>query len=308
MKKVLIFLFCISATVFTQSTYKFMNVDVSPRAAALGGSFTSANDDADVIFYNPAGISYLTSFPVSFSYTKYLVDINFASLAASKEIPGIGRVAAGIKYVNYGTFTGADELGNRTGDFGAGEVDFEVAYANFLDENFSYGVGAGFVYSKISEYSSTGFTFNTGLNYSIPSERINIAVSMMHAGSQFSQYIDAKENLPLDLSVGLSKRLLYIPLKFYLDFHHLNIESGSLGNRLSKFTFGGEFGLGKALKLRLGFDNEKRNELKIGNFAGLAGFSVGLGLVVKGYNVNYGYSSWGQIGGLHRFGVNMAIE
>jgi hypothetical protein len=131
---------------------------------------------------------------------------------------------------------------------------------------------------------------------------------MLHAGSQITQYIDAKENLPVDVTVGFSKRLLYIPLKFYLDFHHLNEESGNLGNRLSKFTFGGEFNLGKALRLRLGFDNDKRNELKIGNFAGLAGFSVGFGLVVKSYNVNYAYSSWGQIGGLHRFGVNMSLE
>ena len=41
---------------YSQNTYDFLRLDGSARAGALGGSFVSNNDDADVIFYNPAGI------------------------------------------------------------------------------------------------------------------------------------------------------------------------------------------------------------------------------------------------------------
>ncbi|MBI2419778.1 MAG: DUF3308 domain-containing protein, partial [Ignavibacteriales bacterium] len=39
-----------------QSTFQFLRLDVSPRAAAMGGSLTASDDDPDVLFYNPAGI------------------------------------------------------------------------------------------------------------------------------------------------------------------------------------------------------------------------------------------------------------
>ena len=55
---------------FGQNTYDFLNVDMSARAASLGGSFVTNNDDVDVLFYNPAGMSFLEKNPVSFSFVK----------------------------------------------------------------------------------------------------------------------------------------------------------------------------------------------------------------------------------------------
>ena len=308
MRKLVALVFLLTVSLFSQPTFEFLRVDVSPRVAGLGSSFVAANDDPDVVFYNPAGISFLTNTPISFSYTNYLLDINFASLSVSKVIPEIGRFGLGMKYVNYGTFTGADEFGNKMSDFGAGEFNIKGAYGNFLDENFSYGASLGFVYSKLADYSSTAVTFDLGLNYSIPTERINIAFALMHGGTQLSTYLGAKESLPVNVTVGVSKRLLYLPLKLYFDFHKLNDNVAKLGDRLNNFSFGGEFNLGKALRLRLGYDNEKRNDLKIGSYAGLAGFSVGVGIVVSSYNLNYAFSSLGQIPGLHRFGINTTLD
>jgi len=51
----------------------------------------------------------------------------------------------------------------------------------------------------------------------------------------------------------------------------------------------------------------KRQELKIGTLAGLAGFNVGLGAVIKGYNFDYGFSSWGAIGALHRISLTTTL-
>ena len=119
-------------SIFSQNTYDFLRLDLSARAAALGGTFVSNTDYPIVIFYNPAGLKMLSGSPVSFSFLKYLLDINFASITYSTELENIGRVAAGIKYVNYGKFTGADEFGNITGDYGAGEAAFVLGYSNVV--------------------------------------------------------------------------------------------------------------------------------------------------------------------------------
>ncbi|MCK9209869.1 MAG: type IX secretion system protein PorQ [Ignavibacteriaceae bacterium] len=286
------------------NTYEFLRVGMSPRAAALGGSFVAATDDPDVIFYNPAGIYTLPETPVSFSYVNHLLDINLASLSVTKNIEGIGKFGASVQYINYGTFPRTDEYANKNGEFGAGEVAFSAAYAGLIDENFVYGTNVKFIYSGIAEYSSTAIGMDIGLQYLIPEENFSLGFAVSNIGTQLSKYISSKEELPLDISLGVSKRLLHLPLRFFVDFHKLNENQNKIFNRLKNFSAGGEFTLSKVLKLRAGFDNEKRTELKVGNFAGLAGFAVGLGITIKDYQFSYAFSSMGQIGALHRIGLN----
>jgi len=299
---VLLFIMC--GLSFSQNTYEFLRIDKSPRAAALAGSFVSNNDDANVIFYNPAGIRFLKGQPISFSFLKHLLDINSASLAYSHEIKGIGRLSAGIEYINYGDFTEADQFGNRTGEFGAGEFAFLIGYANELSNNFYYGANIKFIYSSISDRSSSGLAFDLGLHYTIPDKNWNFGFSILNLGSQISSYYDTREDLPLDIRLGLSKKLEHVPLHFFVSINKLNEKQDNFGGYFKQFTVGGEFNLSKVVKFRLGYDNEKRKELKIGTTAGLAGFSFGLGIIISEYNFDYALSSMGSIGSLHRIGIS----
>ena len=293
----------LNISTFSQNTYDFLRLDMSARAAALGGTFVSNTDDPNVIFYNPAGLKTLTGSPISFSFLKYLLDINLASITYSTELEKIGRVAAGIKYANYGRFTAADEFGNITGDYGAGEIYFVLGYSNLIDKNFYYGVNAKFIYSSLADRSSSAIALDLGLNYNVPEQEFSVGFAILNAGTQLSSYYSTRENLPLDVTAGISKKLTYLPLRLSLDFHRLNDNQSNLFNHLNAFSIGAEFTLSKVLRLRLGYDNLKRQELKIGTLAGLAGFNVGLGAVVKGYSFDYGFSSWGAIGALHRISL-----
>jgi hypothetical protein len=284
-----------------------MRLDMSARAGALGGSFVSNNDDPDVIFYNPAGLQLLIDNPASFSFVKHLLDINLASLSYSTEFDDIGRFGAAVKYINYGSFEGADEFANRTGEFNAGEVAFILGYANQLDENFYYGANAKFIYSGIEKRSSTAIAFDVGLHYAVPSEQVNVGFAILNIGSQLTSYFDTKEDLPLDFVLGISKRLEYLPLKLSVDFHKLNEERDDFFQKFKAFTVGAEFTLSKTLRLRFGYDNEKRTELKIGSFAGIAGFNAGLGALISDYRFDYGFSSMGAIGELHRISISTTL-
>ncbi len=295
-----------SGRIFSQNAYEFLRLDVSPRAAALAGSYVSNSDDPNVIFYNPAGINSLQGVPVSFSYVKYLsgLGINLAGFSMSKEFEGIGRFATGISYINYGNFEGKDEYGADTKDFSVGEVAFLLGYGNTLDENFYYGANAKFIYSSFADASSSALALDLGLQYAFPEQLINIGFSILNIGGQMSSYFDTKEDLPLDIRLGISKKLEHLPLRLYLSFNKLNEEQDNFFNRFKTFTVGAEFNLSKVLRLRLGYDNEKRKELKIGTTAGLAGFNIGVGALISGYNFDYAYSSWGEVGSLNRIGIS----
>jgi hypothetical protein len=292
---------------YSQNTYDFLRLDGSARAGALGGSFVANNDDADVIFYNPAGIKLLEGQPASFSFVKHLMDINLASLTYSTEFEDIGRFGAAIKYINYGSFDGADEFGNKTEKFGAGEFAFVVGYANQLDENFYYGANAKFIYSGIADRSSTAMAVDLGLHYAIPNKNWNFGFAVLNLGGQLSKYYTTSEDLPLDVVIGLAKRLENLPVRLSLDFHKLNEDREDFITRFKAFTVGAEFTLSKVMKLRFGYDNERRSEFKIGSTAGVAGFNAGLGVKISDYQFDYAYSSLGLVGGLHRIGISTSL-
>ena len=292
---------------YSQNTYDFLRLDGSARAGALGGSFVSNNDDANVIFYNPAGIELLEGNPASFSFVKHLLDINLATLSYSQEFENIGRFGAALKYINYGSFDEADEFGTRLGEFGANEMALIVGYANNLDENFYYGANAKFIYSGIADRSSTALALDLGLHYAIPDKNWYFGFAILNIGSQISSYYDTKEDLPLDVAIGVSKKLENLPAKISLDFHKLNQDRDNFGERFKAFTVGVEFTLSKVMKLRLGYDNERRTDFKIGTTAGIAGFNAGLGVKVSDYQFDYGYSSLGLVGGLHRISISTSL-
>lgn len=290
--------------VFAQKTYDFLRIDMSARAASLGGAYVASNDDIDVIFYNPAGLKLLKGRPASFSFVKYVLDINLASVSYSQEVGDLGRFGAAVKYINYGSFKARDEVGNDLGEFKAGDLAMILGYANTLSENFYYGANIKFIYSSIADRSSSALALDLGLNYEISEKGLNFGFSILNAGTQLSQYYNTKEDLPVDFVVGFSKKMEHLPLKLFVDLHKINEKQDNFSDRFKAFSIGTEFYLSTALTLRLGYNNERRSELKIGSFAGLAGFNAGVGVNVSDYNFSYGFSSLGQVGALHRISIS----
>lgn len=99
--------------------------------------------------------------------------------------------------------------------------------------------------------------------------------------------------------------MAHIPLTIALSFNKLN-ENQGLGDKLKVFSLGAEFNLSRVLRLRLGYDNEKRREMKLDTSTGLAGFNIGVGALISGYNFDYSYSSYGFIDAIHRIGITFS--
>lgn len=308
MKKITLLLtFIFTSVLYSQTAFDFLRLDISPRAASLAGAFVSNTDDPNVIFYNPAGLNLIKGQQASFSYLKHLLDINSASLSYSRDVKGIGRISGAVAYINYGRFTKADEFGNKNGEFGAADLAFVAGYSNILGKNFYYGASVKFIYSGIADRNSTAAAMDVGLLYYLPDSRWSFGFSALNAGFQLSSYAGIKEKLPLDVRLGASKTLAHLPFTFYFSLNKLNESTVNFKERLKFFSLGGELRISKVLRFRFGFDNEKRQELKIGTTAGLAGFNFGIGIKIKRYRFDYAFSSLGEIGSLHRMGVTTSF-
>ncbi|HTR80836.1 MAG TPA: type IX secretion system protein PorQ [Bacteroidota bacterium] len=290
------------------TTYSFLLSDVSARSAAMAGSFVSMADDINTIFYNPAGLATVTQPQASFGYLKNLLDINSGYASYAQDISGIGMVGFGVNYVNYGTFDETDELANKIGTFGAGDLALSVGYANELEENLSYGVAGKFIYSSIADARSSAVAADLGILYLIPGANpMSLGASLLNLGTQLNPYLDTRESLPLELKIGGTIKPQHLPLLLNLDFHHLNESQENFASHFKAFSVGGEFTLSKELRFRFGYNNERRQDLQLGTSSGLAGFSFGGGLVIKNLRFDYAFVSLGKIGSFNSVAVAMNL-
>jgi hypothetical protein len=208
-------------------------------------------------------------------------------------------VSAAVTYVNYGENDKRDRFGTSLGTFGAADLALSLGYANAVD-NLHYGGAVKVIYSYIDSYSASGLALDAGVTYDLPEQQWTFAASLQNLGTQLSSFGEENEALPLDLRVGLGKKLEHLPLLFLFEFHGLTNEYDAFMDRFANFSLGGEFTLSKVLKLRVGYGNQARKDLKVGETAKLSGFSTGLGINVRPVQLDYAFTSMGDIGAQHR--------
>ena len=299
-----------SSVSYSQSdkVYNFLNLDVDARSSSLAGSVVTAENELSSVFYNPAGISTLQETKVSVGFFKYLLDINAGNAAFGMKYKDKGYVAAGLRYVNYGSFTKFDEGYNEVGTFSANDLALTLAYSNYFSDNFSYGVGVSLIYSSIDEYNSAAVATDWGLLYRFPNLQMSVGASLLNLGTQLSSYNNSKENLPVNLKIGISKSLDYLPLTFNLAFNNLVQDTDEFFDRFKYVTVGGDFRFNEYFNLRIGYNNQLRQDLKTGSTTGLGGFSAGLGFrLMKKYTLDYAFNSLGQVGATHRINVGFNL-
>ena len=306
---VLLLLFCgiNSAVAESNPTFSFLNNDVSARAAAMAGTYVAMRNDINALYYNPAAMPDLERPQASFGYFKPLMDINAGYATYAQGFAG-GTIGFGAQYVNYGSFDQTDELANTLGTFSAGDLALSCSYAFHYDEDVTLGATAKFIYSSIADAHSSAGAVDLGLLYLVPgSNPITIGFSVLNIGRQFNPYVSTREDLPFDVRAGAMIKPEHLPLQLGLSFQGLSETQDNFINHFRSFSLGGEFTLSKPLRLLFGYDNERRRDLKIGTSAGMAGFSFGLGIVMKTIRLDYGYTSLGKIGSLNRITIGMDL-
>jgi len=291
-----------------QNTYDFLNLNVDARSSAMAGSFVSVDNDVNAVFYNPAGLATLKGKQASIGFFKYLMDINAGNASYSQKYKDIGYFAAGVRYVNYGTFDKYDENYQSQGTFGASDLAISLGYANAYKENLKYGANVKFIYSNIDEYSSVGLALDLGALYMFPEQKLNFGLSVLNLGTQVKKYSSTTESLPLDIRFGMTKSLEHLPLTVNLGFARLADTYDNFFERFKNIIVGGEFTLNEYVLLRVGYNNVERKNFKTGSSIGISGFSAGFGIIIgDNYKLDYAFNSLGNIGAAHRFNLGFNL-
>lgn len=295
-------------TGFAQSrAFQFLQLNASARAAALSGAFNAVADDPNAVFFNPASLATLEKRKIGFTFLKHVLDINSGLATYADNSQAFGHWSGSVLFTSYGSFDRANNQGVVSGSFSGSDIAFMGTYSNFLDSTLTYGTTIKAIYSSVADANSMALAVDAGILYRNVRSKLNIGFSILNIGAQLATYQGVRESLPLDARLGLSYRLRGLPLLVNVNLHHLTDETDNFFDRLSNFALGGELYVGKAVQLRVGYDNSVRNAVNSDGQTSMAGFSGGVGIVTNKVNIDYGATVLFRSGTLHRIGVNLSL-
>jgi hypothetical protein len=275
---------------------------------------------------------------LTLNYIPYIAKINYGYVSYAKTIQNLGNFAAGLHYINYGQFTEADEYGNKTGQFSANDFSLNLSYSrNIIDSLFSIGVTYKIIYSQLEVYNSLGMAFDAGITYHSQDKLFSTALVIKNCGVELFTYDGSgnRESLPFEIQYGLSQKLRYAPFRISVLAQHLETPNlrytsqldsinqtdpltgeqksqSKLGNFaddvMRHMIIGLEFIPSKVFNLQVGYNYQRRQELKIIDKTALVGFSWGVGLNFTKFHISYGHAKYHLAAGSNTISVGINLN
>lgn len=287
------------------SIFNFLNLPTSSHALALGGKNISLiEDDASLVFQNPALMSSVSDKTLNLNFLTYMQGSKAGSMNYVQAQGERGTWGAMAQFVGYGDITETDDIGNIIGTASALDMNLAGSYSYLLSDRWAGGVSGKFLYSKYAGYSSIALAVDLGINYFNSDKDFSFSAVAANLGGQVSAFGDIGERLPMDLQLGLSKGLGQFPLRLHLmiyDLFHWNkgyyyAPDGKINGFqvfLNHLNLGADLTLynGK-LWVGLGYNFRRGQEMKAGGSSHAAGLTVGAGINIKKIKVGFAYGNY----------------
>jgi hypothetical protein len=332
-KTVYIILFSFTLTLTSGQTggdnvYEFLNLTHSGLVSSLGGVNVSLRSgDLNLAYHNPALLNSDMDKCLALNYVNYFAGINYGMTMYARTFPGTGNFAAGITYLNYGSFRETDASGNVTGTFSAAEYALSLVYSRDIDSLFSVGANLKPVLSHLEKYTSFGFAIDLGAAYHSRDNLFSAGITIRNAGLQLTTYSgEAREKLPFEIQAGVSQRLAHAPFRISLTLRHLEkfdlthkyepagntgTAQGNLTPETSDFfenvmrhiIIGTELIPHKNFYISAGYNYQRRRELQIESRVSTVGFSWGFGINTSFLSFGFGRATFHLAGASNHISI-----
>ncbi len=160
-----------------EAAVPFLLLAPDSRAGGIGESGAGLADNSAAIFWNPAGIAFLTGSEASITHSNWLPqfgldDLFYDYLTYRQYIEDIsGSITSSISYMNFGEFirTNSDSP-NPVGKFRSFDAAFTVGYATKLHSDWGLGLNFRLIHSQLSDQPTeqeTGSGVATSVSFDI---------------------------------------------------------------------------------------------------------------------------------------------
>lgn len=306
----------------------FLEIGIGARAEAMGGAYVAQRGNAEMIYWNAAGLAFTDQVQTSFTNAAWLADmsLDFGSIIVPvNSIKG----AVGIAF----TTLGAPEQAVRTvaQPEGTGEMydtrdfAFNLSVSSKLADNFSVGVTTKYISQRIYAVSATQIAFDAGILYLTPLEGLSLGASLSNFGGEMAlggrllddiidpdlanegvenipvSYKTRAESLPQNFRFGLAyEKALTADFQLVtaVDLLHPRAATESI-------NLGSELGFKDLLFIRAGYQN-------LFERYAINGLTLGAGLQYmlpnrSMFRMDYAWSDWGILNQSHRISVGISF-
>jgi hypothetical protein len=272
-------------------------LDIEPgvQALGLGGAAAALAKNAETLYYNPAGLAGLAGISFNSSYAMHLGLASYSVFGLTFRNWGIGLLTVGS-----GDIPGYDEEGGSTDPlsygstavlFGFGVEPSDLPFLPRLPLDFAVGGRIKYLSVTNGTTSGSGFSFDLAYRMNFPDMRLGpVGLSDLALGAVATNLFGSlgyegghSESLRMDIRLGGSAKVAELVLLA------ADLELGG------SFHLGAEYKPIKTFAIRAGVLTQ----------AGGLSITLGLGLDVAGFVVDYAFASHPSLGGSHRISLTV---
>jgi len=316
-----------------QANFQVLQTISPARIAALGGNSIAVKDgDLNVGLFAPSLLDSLSSGQIVFGYTPFFGEANIIHSGYAQHIDSIGTFSLSITSLGYGNFTMTSETGDVIGSFNAGEYLMQGGYGRQLNDQFSIGGNLKFVLSELADYKASAVALDLSSTYYNPEKLFTATVLIKNLGTPISSYREGvDEKLPFEIQAAVSKKLAKAPIRVSLIGENLQrwdltpeqtsteidpltgeeiiTNPGGFGeNLLRHLIFNSEILLTENFNIRIGYNYNRRQQLKVDDRPGAAGITYGLGMRLAKIHISYARAAYSLAGVSNHFTLGVKFD
>jgi hypothetical protein len=282
----------------------FLKIGIGARPVSMGESFVAVADDANAIYWNPAGLAQIKNNEITATHNEWFQNIKYDFIGFIFHFgnnKGTGGISfAGLYLSNleerYWTLENPeDEPSTPSGSFGAGSYFACFSYSNFI-KNLIYGINLKLIHENIDKYYATTFAIDLGILYPY-SDVLTFGANLQNIGPGLT-FIKKAYPLPLNIKLGASYHITSYNILFALDLNQ------PIDDYLH-INFGIEYCFMNMFEIRTGYRYKW-----FGNDLGpLSGVTAGVGIKLKqlfkdmDIKLDYAFVPYGDLGFTHRISL-----
>ncbi len=240
-----------------EAAVPFLLLAPDSRFGAIGESGTGLADNSAAIFWNPAGIAFLSGTEVSITHSNWLpqfnLDLFYDYLTFRTYMEELnGSVTASVTYMNFGEFVRTLEGGPEpVGTFRAFDAALTLGYATKLHPDWGVGMNFRIIHSRLSDQAvgeEQGKGVATSVSFDLAGmwrpaylnifgweleNRLSIGANLSNLGPKIT-YIDQAQSdpIPTNFRLGFAFQIIrdeFNSLVYTLDFSKLLVSRDTTG-------------------------------------------------------------------------------
>ena len=309
----------------------FLKIAVGARALAMGEAYVTLAEDASALFWNPGGISRVSSVQLLLTHYDYIADLTYDYGAMVLPLGRAGVLGAHFAYlgmpdIDRTTVLMPEGTGERVS---AASYSAGVSYARALTDRFAIGGTLKMITEQIWHSSAQGVAGDLGLMYTSNFRNLKLGMSISNYGTSMQMEgrdllvqhdIDESTvgnnnsinallstdgfDLPILFRVGVSMNLTRDLLGLKNHDLILAVDAVHPNDNLEYLNIGTEYRLYQMAAIRMGYR-------QLGLEDNQGGLTMGFGLNLNLFNaklaVDYAAVDFGYFDYLNKFSLSVSF-